>query len=59
MHIEERERRRGGEIREEGDRLFLTWKVSWVSRGSRIVTGMDREGCCGLRRKIAKVWVDR
>lgn len=34
----------GGKIGEEGERLFLTWKVSWVS-------GVDGGECCGLGKK--------
>lgn len=51
----EREGRREkeGDIGEEGDRLFLTWKVSWMSRGSRIATGIDG-GCSRLGKKNGK-----
>lgn len=47
-----RERGKGGEIGEEVERLFLTWKASLVS-------GLDGGGCCGLGKKMAKVRVDK
>lgn len=30
-----------------------------MSRGNRIVTGIDRGGYSGLEKKLAKLWIDR